>query len=400
MKFKRQENETERHFIWRVYKYLEDTNKITVEQAGEICNRELKLDYDESRHRKIYQSFSSMWKEVQHEYVKEDSLIERLDEIDNREDELYKTKVKTSDKLREYRKNLRDEARIENLKEVAIDAANIISNNHKLINNKNYVVLKDDKVAVVQLSDWHFANVIHNYWNDYDIDEFYKRISQFSAEVIENCKSNNVKNIKVLNQGDLVNGIIHVSTRVANEEDIISQTQHVSEAVAQLLTSWAEYFDTIDYYSVLDNHSRVTPNKKEHIEKENFNRFVDWFLEARLKNVKNIRIHKNDIDQNIGVIDIFNEKAFFVHGHLDRPTNIVQNLTLMTRIFPIAVFMGHLHHNIEDEIHGVDLIMSPSLSGTDDYSVSVRATGLARQKMTIYKNDKKVKRLCTYFIEF
>jgi len=390
------ENESPDHFIYRVYRFQEDTDSLTNDECGDICNKELNFSQDESAYRKVYQYFKRIWSAVSNELVSS----ERLDEIDKREDALFKTKVKTGDKLREYRKHLRDDARIENIKDVAIESAKIIAKTKPINILKKCINIQSDKVAVVQLSDWHFGNVVKNYWNDLDTAAIYKRVSQFAAEVIENCDTNGVKNIKVISQGDLINGLIHFGVRVANEEDIISQTQHVAEMVAQLMSIWCEHFDSVEYSSVLDNHSRVTPNKHDSIEKENFSRFIDWFLKARLSNVSNFKMFENEVDPNIGVIDIFKEKAFFVHGHLDRPSSMVQNLTLMTRIFPIAVFTAHMHHSMEDEIHGIDLIMSPSLSGTDEYSVSVRATGLARQKMTIYKNGDKVKRLCTYFIEF
>ena len=402
---KKRENESRLQFIHRVYKYKQDTNNITNEQAGGICRRELQEVMDESAYRKLFQYFNSMWQEVKDEYVKDNNIIERLEVIEQREDELYKQQVKTRDKIREYRKTLRDEARIENLKDIINESVEYIANEKPFIvkdkNKNNYI--KSDKVAVIQLSDWHFGTTIDNYLNTYNKDEFQNRINKLYSEVVEYCKINDVKNLKVLNQSDLISGLIHIGTRITNEEDIIAQTMFVSEVLSDLLVHWCDDFDTVDYYSVLDNHSRVVADKKQHIEKENFARIIDWYLETRLSQVKNFKIHKNTIDDNIGVVDIFNEKAFFVHGHLDSVGSVVQNLTLMTRIFPIAVFIGHLHHNIEGEVHGIDVIMNSSLSGVDRYAFDKRKTGLARQKLTIFKNDislGKVKRLCSYFIEF
>ena len=159
--------------------------------------------------------------------------------------------------------------------------------------------------------------------------------------------------------------------------------------------------DKVTYFSCLDNHSRTIANKSEHIEKENFSRFIDWFLEARLQNVNNLVIKKNEIDLGIAVIDILGEKAFATHGHQDKIGRIIQDLTMMLKFFPIAVFSAHIHHNVEDEVNGIDLIVNPSMEGSDDYSIGLRRTSIARQKMTVFvKEDNKVKRMATFFIEF
>ena len=117
MEFKLQSNETREHFLWRVYTLGYMTKTLSREDAGEICQRELGEPYDESAFRKIIEGFHKVWNSVKDEYLIEsdDEMLERLSQIEEKEDELYKKKVRTSDKLREYRQLLRDDARIDNL---------------------------------------------------------------------------------------------------------------------------------------------------------------------------------------------------------------------------------------------------------------------------------------------
>lgn len=401
--FKRQPNESEEHFIWRVYKYRDDTGELSNKQCGEICNRELNLEYNESRHRKIYESFLRIWDNVKDEYVKDEKISNRLNIVDKREEELYKAKVKTRDKLREYRKHLRDDARIEELKDIIVESAQIMSESSPLIVDKKYIKEKD-KVMVVALNDWHYIEKTNNFLNQFNIDIFKDRIDKLYSEIYNKCKKEDVKNIKILNVGDLISGFCKAGIRVANEEDVISQTMRVAETLGVLITKLAKEFDSVELYSVLDNHSRTHSNIKESIEKESFGRFIPWYLESRLKNVKNVRVLKNIINEveeyNIGICPVFDEEIFFVHGHLDKPKSVVSDLTLMVRKFPLSVFYGHLHHNFESEVHGIDLIGLPSLIGTADYSMSIRKTSLPRQKMVLYIKDEngKVNRDATYFI--
>ena len=364
---------------------------------GDLLNKELGKNYDESKYRKHADAYIEGWDDCLLSQITEEEVFEKLE---TERDELYKQQVKTGDKLREYRKLLRTDARIENLKDIIIDSAEKISKNKPFkLNKDNYI--ETDKIGIIQISDWHFDEIVDNFLNKFDHEEFDRRIEKLTKDVIKYGKSNDINTLKVLNHNDLISGNIHVSTRVMSEEDAIFQTQYVAEALGNVLFEWGKEFNKVEFLGVLDNHSRLNKNKKEHIEKENLSKFIPWFLKVRLKDVNNVEIIDNSIDENIGIVDIFNKKAFFVHGHLDSNKNVIQNLTLMTKIFPIAVFTSHIHHNVEDEVHSIDLIVNPSLIGTNYYAKDIRKTSMARQKMTIYENiEGKVNRLATYFITF
>jgi len=323
---------------------------------------------------------------------------ELLIEFDKKQEELYKQEVKTRDKLRELRKHLRDEARIENLQDLFIECANIVSKEKPFVLNKEFKS-NNEKIAILQLSDLHFGEIVNNFLRTYNSDVFDENIKTITLKTLEYCKLFGIKNLKILNQGDNISGEIHVTTRVMSEEDSVFQTQYVAESLANMLMEFAKELDSVEFLSVLDNHSRINPNKKEHIEKESFAKFIPWYLKARMASVNNVRIIDNILDDNIGVVDIFHEKALFVHGHLDKPSQVIQDLTMMTRIFPIAVFYAHLHHSFESEVHSVDLIGNPSGVGTGEHSKNIRKTSKPRQKLTIFENvNGKVERVGTFFI--
>lgn len=400
MDYLKKENESLKEYQIRLYKN-KDVYGLNNNEISDLLNKEYGYNYDESKYRKFAIPYIEGWNDCLKEKVNNNDI---LSEIDKKQEELYKQQIKTRDKTREYRSLLRDEARIDNLKETIIECANIVAKNNNIIINKKYI--KDnEKVAVVQLSDWHFNEIVSNFLNEYNEDVFNKRIEILTNKVINICKNNNIKHIKVLNHNDHITGNIHVTSRVNSEEDIIYQIQYVSETMAKMFEKWCSEFNAIEFYNVTDNHSRANKNKKEHIEKENFVRFIPWYLEARMKNVENFKIIKNIIneieDYDIGVVDIFNEKALFTHGHCDSIKSIISDLSFMTRIFPIAVFMGHIHKNYEDEHHMIDLIVSPSMIGNGNYSKDIRASSKARQKLTIFENvEGKVERSGTFFINF
>lgn len=380
---KRLENETRLHFIWRMYKYKEDTGKLSQEQAGKICREELNEDYDESAYRKIYQSWQNMWLEVKDEYISEEALIERLSKIDQREDELYKTKVKTADKLREYRKTLRDEARIENIIDTIYEIAlNLPEYEYKPKEKQ----LSGELNAIIQIGDWHFGKISDNYWNKFNIDICKQRVDKLIFDTIKYCEMANVGTLYIVNLNDLIENSIHVTTRVLAEEDAIEQIMHVSELLAYFINELYSYGLNIKYGSVTDNHSRLNKNFKEHIEKESFGKIIDWYLKARLSNL-DVEFLENQIDESIGLFELDGKNIFYVHGHLENPHTVVQDLTLGTGIIADIVLMGHYHKKSEKPFHFAKVFINGSLCGVDQYAKSKRLFGKASQTLLVFDNE-------------
>ena len=394
----RQSNENFKQYKIRLYRN-QDIYGLTNKEIGDLLNADTGNDWDESAYRKHAHPYIEGWDDCLKENITDDEV---LVEMDKKMDEMYKQQVKTRDKLRELRKHLRDEARIENLQDVFIECANIISKEQPLELN-TYPSYQGERIAILQLSDFHMGEIVDNFLNTYNHEIFDKRINKLTTDVINYCKLMNVDTLKMLNQNDLISGDIHVTTRVMNEEDVVYQTMYVAETLANMMLEFAKNINQVEFYSVVDNHSRTNKNKKEHIEKESFSRFIPWHLKTRLSNIQNIKIVENKINEveefDIGIVDIFHEKAFFVHGHNDKVRDVIPDLTLMTKMFPIAVFYSHIHHNYEDEVHGIDLITNPSGIGTNDYAKNIRKTSKPRQKLTIFENNNgNVERVSTFYI--
>jgi len=389
MEFKLKSNETKNHFIWRVYKLGYKTGQLTKEEAGDICSRELGLQFDESAYRKNFEYFDNMWKDVKEEYLidSDEDLLERLSKLEEKEDELYKATVKLRDKGREYRTKLRNNARFDNLLDVARETAERMSEAYPFTNNKPYVINSDEKVAVLLLSDWHYGIEIDNFLNKHNIEICIEKVNQVFEETIEFCKKNNIKDLKVINLGDLINGFLHLGTRVENEENVITQLMEVTELLAKLLMDLSEHFDTIEYSDTLDNHSRVTAQKQLSIEAENFGRLISWYLAPRLRNVMNVKINEERFDETISKVDLLGETCFAVHGHNDSFATVVSKLTLMTRQIPNTIFMGHTHSHQEKDNMGIDVVVNGTLSGTDSYAKEKRLTSKPMQKVMIFKKN-------------
>ena len=388
--FKLQEGESQNHFIWRVYKFGYKTGQLTKEEAGDICSEELSLQFDESAYRKRYEAFDKMWQEVKEEYLidSDEELMERLSKIEDKEDELYKTKVKTADKLREWRASLRHNARFENIIDVAESIGKSMQESHPFEFSVKEYKPSENKVAILTISDLHYGMEYENFISKFNVQILKERIQQVIDETIYMCELNGYTDLKILNLGDCINGLIHLGTRVESEEDAISQIMEVSELIASMINQLAPYFNTIEYDDTLDNHSRITPDKKVALHVENLSRIISFYLKPRLANLNNVKITSERIDDTITLIDILGEPAFAVHGHMDRLNNAVSKLTMFMKIFPIAVFMGHYHHSIIEDKDGIEMIVNGAFSGVDTHAKEFRLSSQAKQHLHFYEKRR------------
>lgn len=361
-----------------------DSYNLTNTEIGDLLNEINGTNYNESTWRKYTSAYINGYDDAMNTRVSDSGIAEQI-ELERQE--LYKERVKNQDILRETRNRLRDVAREENLKTSIKEA---IKNLEPIkIPRQEYSSNNKNRIGVLPLSDWHYGEAFEDFTNTYNKHVFINRISKLVADTIKYIQMYNIHKLILINLGDLISGSIHVSTRVVEECDVVEQTIAVADVLEEIILELSKYVDEIEFYTVTDNHSRTNKNKKEHIEAENFNRIIEWFLQTRFKDFERVHIKNNYIgtyeDLEIGHAKVFNKDILFVHGHNDRLGSIVPNLSLMTKIFPIAIFTGHLHTNYRSEDSEIDLIMSPSLIGANNYSKSIRKTSKPAQKLTVFE---------------
>ena len=309
--------------------------------------------------------------------------------------ELKKERIRLSDERAALNRRLRNEARKESMHDLITECAQSLKTDDNQI--KPVCVEEEfENAAILTLSDFHFGLEINEFNNVYNADVFYQRLNKILGKTIEYIQLNKVRTLYVLGLGDYMSGIIHTTTRIENRENIVQQVIKVSEALSQMLTELSKFVE-IYYYDVTDNHGRVFPNKDDWENEDNFSLFVRWYLDARFKDNEYIHIMQNTYSNEIGVVEIFGRNYAFTHGHRDKISNIVQNLSLMTKKFYDAIFMAHCHHYEANEIHGTYVYMNGTLSGTDMYANNERKTSNPSQNLFILNSNDGIE--CQYLIK-
>lgn len=298
--------------------------------------------------------------------------------------DLYIQQVQTRDTWNAYRRTLRNTARVENFKDMIVDAI-------KMLPSLPEVTYSDtdttEAEAVLMLSDWHIGVVIENAFNSYNLSIARKRICKLADDVIEYCKKFKISKLNVLNLNDLIAGHIHVSGRLEQEIDVIEQVVRASELISELLIKLQAAAPELCYYSCTDNHSRTTANLKEHIEAESFTRLVDLYVETRIKD-SNIKIVREQLDPSMGIIRFKNGKiGVYEHGHLGSVNNFFQDMVCYSGEKIDYGFIGHYHNEKVKTLHTFKLFVNGSLVGMDPYALSKRLFSKPAQSLIIFDKD-------------
>lgn len=360
------------------------------------------LWFEETGEKKSSDWFRKFWRYYSEGY--EDAaknnagVAEQIQELEEKTLEFEQMKIRYADRKREYFNPNRVEARMKEYMDVAMDEVRNLSKTKPLAwERKSYSNTKD-REGLLLISDTHYGLFANNHWNNFNNEEFKRRMKRLVNKSIEYGHLHKVKVLNVFLMGDLINGLIHQITRINNTVDAVTQTIHVSEIISEVLNELANEFEHVKVFNIRGNHDRVTPNKKDEIAKESFNDFIPHFLQLRLGHVKNIELVKNEYDDEIIVTDILGYKVFGVHGHKDKVKDVNHNLSQMTKVFADYIVMGHTHHHEENEDHGVEIIVNRSFSGVDEYSKDIRKTSKAGQMFIVF--DREEARMASYDIKF
>ena len=321
---------------------------------------------------------------------------ELSEEIEQKLATLFKEQVKYRDLLSAYRKKLRDEARLEVMFDTIKDCVKDLKTLPQVtyFNTQERVsIMKRGETpneAVLLLSDLHIGVECDNFYNQYNSTIASERMSILVANVIDYCQRNRVQRLNILNLGDLIHGIIHVSARVEQEMDVINQVMVASEILSQSLNLLQNAAPEVIYRSVVDNHSRVVANKNEHIEKENLSRLIDWYVQERLKGTR-IKFVNDNIDIGLGKFDLLNgKKIAFSHGHEDNLSTTFQNFVGATKEYIDYICMGHFHCEKMKSFQDAKVIVNGSIVGTEQYALSKRLFSHPSQLLLLFEDKNLI----------
>ncbi len=382
------DNESDEEYQYRI-SAMRDANGWTWTDVAELINNQTGASYTESKYRKDWKNYCAGYnagrfkKQDIDEYPVERHSPNDSDRLENLNFEMRKERVRMQDERIQMNAYIRNAARNELYKEIAMDAVEKMGS-IKLLHSIHDVDADADAEAILMISDWHYGIDCKNFWNTYNPEIAADRISYLLHKTKKYCKENGVSRIHVVNLSDLIAGRIHLPLRIESRFDVITQIMRVSEMLAEFLNDLYEDVD-VDYYDCYDNHSRLEPNKNDAMDDEQLSRITHWYLVGRLGD--KINVHHNEFDEAIITFNIAGRNVIGVHGDKDKPYHVVERLSAMTHENYDLVLMAHLHHFGADEQTETTVLMNGSLMGTDTYAKNLRLASKASQNLLILRRD-------------
>ena len=366
------ENESAIEYLDRIYRYRYNgyLNGYTWDELAEILNSNLNYNFSESKYRKDY-----------YKYEENQTITECVD------DALLKVKmerVKLSDERTQANSLIRALSREETLKEIARESVRHLEEcGRTILPVLEPVDTIEDKEAILTIGDWHYGLDVDLYLNQYNPEIAKERVSKLANKVIDICEKERINRIHVVNLGDMISGNIHLPLRLNSRKDVISQTMEVSEIISEFLSSLMRNCIELEYYSVVDNHSRYDPNKKEALQTESFVRIIDWYLKERFRDCEFIAFNDNKFGDDIANFKVLGHEVLAVHGDKDPQKSIIPNLTTFTKQHYDLILSAHLHHFSSNEHNETEFICNGSLIGTDQYANSLRLNSKPSQTLIV-----------------
>lgn len=375
--------------------YMVEKRRGQCDKPWEEIVGELGLNMSKDNFRKA--SLGALIERIIHEEEEKlDSTDEKIAKLEEKMAEYRKERMKWLDMKASERRDERVNARNEQILELIEGIAKRKNNTYPLMRECCGEIAMAEQEGVLLISDVHFGLECNVVGNIYSPDIAVERFGKLANKVLDYSKKNDVQKLNVFLLGDLINGLIHFTTKLESRYQAIDQTMEIAEILAGFLflLSEDESLGEIGIYFASGNHERVNPNKKDSLNSEDFGRMILKYLKMRLMGVPQIKFHDNAID---GVVDtyIMDYRVYAVHGDKDRLTNVVSNLSRLIGDVPDFVFMGHYHHIVEEGVGNTEVIANGSFAGNSEYSTNGRLISPPSQRFMIFN---KHGRLCTYNI--
>ena len=392
--FTRLENENYHSYIWRMDELVQSGKHQNWKEITPMVNKELVGD-EESQYRdeSAYRKSVKYARDFYEAGVFGNNEDEYFKKLRIEKQELQKAKQQLSDERVEFNRQIRQEAR----KESYVDMVKriICEDTNPMNVSVHYTLFNSETDLLCHLTDIHTGIEINNWKNVFNEDVLRQRIERYTSDILD---------IRGLHQsqdcylviGEILSGLIHSNLRLQNNMDLMEQFKYVSELISAMLVRLANNFNHIYVYTTPGNHSRISPKKEDSLDGENMDVLLPFYLKARLQNVDNISICDNTIEPEIAMFNIRGNNVFSAHGHKDSPANVVQNFTLMFRIKPDIVLLGHRHTNGLSTVYDTKVIESGCVSGSDQFALSIRKVNRPEQTVSVIGENGLI---CLYDIK-
>ena len=391
MNTKRQPEETETQYIWRICS-AKDAGilDITWDEVADILNRELRDEgeyYTSSAYRKKYQQAKLFKDEV---FSKE---------TDKEAEEKYLEQKRELERLKIAYRDQRNSWSRENYITSRIDQnLDYLAEQLQKIGRREFLVFQPDiqdgnRSLIVCLSDLHIGQTFSSAWGEYNSDIAHQRLEEYMDKIAEIKELYpTISDVTCCLLGDQISGNNHLSIQVSNRENLIDQVKLAIEEISNFVTELSEMFSKVTVVGIAGNHSRVIADHNKDVKDERLDSLITWSVGQITAHIPNVTVITDNLDSTVTKINIRGKDYVLTHGDMtDTNDSSISKLVMALGSFPYAILCGHKHSPMFKEVQGLKIIQSGSLAGSgDDYCITKRLTGRANQTLLVTNEDGEI----------
>lgn len=393
------DGESKDQYFYRIC-CMKDQLGLNWDQMAQLFNDQLQCNFGESKYRKDWVAFERIFNANKGEFFEDEQYLNKLVAA-QRKLEAERKKLQT-EKI-EYNRLVREKARDELLDEKVIDAI------HSLPKCERPRVtitpgFKRPIEAVLCIGDAHYGSKFTikgldgEIINAYSTEIFEQRMDLLLEEVALVVNEYNIELLRVYELGDFTDGVIRCGQLMKLECGVIEGTIRYANYMAEWLSALSELC-YVEYQMTFGNHSelRLLNQKKGTFKNENTGLVVAEIIKARLANNPNFVYKDNPTGYIFDTVAGFN--ILGIHGETKNMEKELEKLSHMYGRNVDILVSGHLHHFYAENIgRHREVVRVPSIMGTDEYALSIRATADAGAIM-MFLEPKKGK-VGEYVIKF
>ena len=334
--------------------------------------------------RKRFYGLKMILSYIDKEKVKNISSDDFLKEYELKQRELFKERQKLRDEKSEYHNTLREQSRLELFLERIDEAADKIANKKTRVIPSPIQNHSDKTEIVCAFADAHYGvqfdirGFNNEIINVYSPEIFMERMWTLRDEILEFCKINNTKKVSIVDLGDSVEGILHISQLKSLRGNVVDDILDYAEFIVDWLEDLSKHI-CIDFYTSEGNHSdlRLLTGNKGDFPHENLEKIYSRTVQRLLKDNPNVKIHKS-----LNGLNYFNVNGFnILTAHGNNEKNIRDSIKEYEDLFDIKIdymLVGHLHSKKEIETsRKKEVIQVRSVMGVNEYSANIKKSSKA-----------------------
>ena len=348
--------------------------------------------YNSSEVRKRFYGMKKLIEVIKQEQVNNITDEKKLKELDLKILELEKERKKIQTTKLELNKMLREKSRDEDIVEQLRD---IIPTMDTPI-FKPVRVSKRHKEYVLSFGDIHYDKFFESVNNSYSIEEVHRRFQVLMDEIINIIEEQNISKLTIVNCGDSLEGMLRISALKTLRVGLLESVVQFSRFMAEWLNTLSEYV-YIDYIHVpTANHTEIRMfNQKARETDENLERVIVNYIHDLLRNNERIDVRITTEDnKNYVDFDVLGYNFIALHGDgIKNIKNSIKDLSMLHRKFYDYVIMGHYHSGMETtvfegETNNMEVLVTPSIVGSDTYSDSLMVGSKSSAKLYVFEEGK------------